>query len=166
MSAICGIELQASLRDAGTLGVGFLAFVFEADVAGVAAVAQELGDADIVQVERVPLATAVIGLGLHIDGFRGDLLEAVKTLDRVPASGVEANRGAAKLGSDFQALVGVLHLLLPGGRVFEHEVLVDGDADRGHAVAEGVPFEPAQILLSHLDCLHICSVLICLHNED
>jgi hypothetical protein len=66
------------LEAPGNGGVGvFAPLHFEGDIAGVTGIPKEAGDSGVIEVQGVPLSSALIGFGLDEDGFRGDLREFV-----------------------------------------------------------------------------------------
>src|SRR5687768_8700718 len=81
----CFAEHRQAFGD-GDGGV-FAAFEFQCDVAAVFRVAQDRGDARIVQVERVPGASAVVSLGLDERRFgreqRQSIVRVFKKVARV-----------------------------------------------------------------------------------
>src|ERR1051326_497826 len=71
--------LEGLLQHGDAFGHGdvrvFLAFHFEGDVPGVTGGGQDPGNAPVIEIEGIPFAAPVIGLGLHEHRLRRDLFE-------------------------------------------------------------------------------------------
>ena len=73
------------------------------------------------------------------------LHEVIEILDCVPASRIQPNAGHAQFIGNLEALMGVLDLALPFGRILLYEILMDRQAYRRDAVAECMALQLLQI---------------------
>src|SRR5206468_12077454 len=87
-----------------------------------------------------PLGTVLVGVAR--DGwFNAAVGHQRVKINRVPAAGVDADGGDAKLVGDLDAFPGVLDGCADHFRLGVHEVLVRGNADQVDAVCEGETLE-------------------------
>src|SRR5574340_939917 len=82
-------QYSQTLRNRG--GCGFAALHFKRNVSAVTGPAQDAGDALVIQFQRVPLAAAVVRLGLHDGRVRRQLFDAgVGVAGEIPGIQVDA----------------------------------------------------------------------------